>query len=329
MIVSLFKTNQISGIVFLFLFQALLFMNAFLHPLPPVDLSNETPLYTQLIAPVLTYKWIQLAMAFMLIFFQALLYNYLIIQLNILGKTTYLPAFFYVVVSGMLPGNLYLNSGMLAMSFALIALFIFFRVIGSKHVVRHVFYTAVVLSLGSLFYFPLIYFLVFLWFALMILGQFSMRRWLASLLGFLLPYTYVLMFYYWNNGLLLYWRQDVLSFLGLMDGSQLAGISWAEIVLYVLLAGIMISGTLKYLRTRNGYKVIQRKIYNLFGFFLFVVLVSGALLPYFNRHHIVLLAFPAGVFLSFYFLNLRRKWVADIITLLLFTSMVALQFEIY
>jgi hypothetical protein len=51
--------------------------------------------------------------------------------------------------------------------------------------------------------------------------------------------------------------------------------------------------------------------------------------PFFNRHHLVLLAFPAGVFLSFYFLNLRRRWWADVITLLLFSAMVVLQFEFY
>jgi|GEM_PF-4477779 len=328
MIISLFKTNQISGIVFLFLFQALLFLNAFLHPIPLIDPARETQIFETVFGPVTLLKWVQLPLAFVLIFLQALLYNYLIIQLNILGRTTYLPAFFYVVASCMLPVNIYLNSGMVAMSFSLLALFTFFRLVSPKFPLRQVFYTSFLFSLGSLFYFPLVYFLPFVWVALLTLGYMGLRQWMVSIIGFVVPYIYVFLYYFWFDGLPEFWEKDVKPFFGFPD-LLAAGFTIAELALFGLLVFIMASSAYTFIRTRFTYKVIQRKIYRIFSWFFLFVFLSVAYMPFFNRHHLVLLAFPAGVFLSLYFLNLRRQWWADVITVLLFSAMVVLQFGFY
>src|SRR5687767_13829958 len=117
MIINLFKTNQISGIVFLVIFQLLVFLNPALHAVPLRYNTEDTILYNTLFESWAHIKWLNLSLSFTLIFTQALIYNYLVIQLNLLGRTTYLPAFFYLLIACMLPGNLLFNSGIVAASF--------------------------------------------------------------------------------------------------------------------------------------------------------------------------------------------------------------------
>lgn len=327
MIINLFKTNQISGIVFLLLFQVLIFLNPIFNTGPMKYNTEGTILYNTLFESWAHLKWLNLSLSFVLIFSQAMIYNFLVVQLNLLGKTTYLPAFFYLLISCMLPGNLLFNSGIVAASFIVPAVYILMTAPADKRPLRTVFNIAILFSMGSLFYLEALFYFPFVLIAMAMLGLLSFRSSLVCLIGFLVPYIYVLSYYFWVDGLQGYWDLQfvkAVSFLPTRFTFQTT-----ELVLYGLIIVILGLSLYRYIVTRNTLKVIQRKIYNVFSLFFLV----SFLIPFFfkeiHKQQVVLLAVPMGVYLSFYFLNLKKQWMADVFALLLFITIAVLQIEFY
>lgn len=327
MIINLFKTNQISGIVFLVLFQVLVFLSPAMHSVPLRYNTNDTIIYNTLFESWAHFKWLNLGLSFVLILTQAIIYNYLVIQLNLLGKTTYLPAFFYLLIACMLPGNLWFNSGIVAASFIVPAVYILMTAPADKRPLRTVFNISILFSAGSLFYLQALFYFPFLLIAMGMLGLLTFRSALVSLIGFLVPYAYVLSYYFWIDDVPGYWNRQFVALVHLFPESFPFQIS--ELVLYAIIIVLLGLSLFRYITTRFTLKVIQRKIYNVFTLFF----VSTFLIPLFfkemHKQQVVLLSIPMGVYLSFYFLNLKRQWIADLFTLLLFITIAVLQIEFY
>ena len=60
---------------------------------------------------------------------------------------------------------------------------------------------ALMLSLGSLFYFPTILLLPLVWVALNDFRPFQWREWAMPFIGVALPYLYLATWYFWNDEL--------------------------------------------------------------------------------------------------------------------------------
>lgn len=327
MIINLFKTNQISGIVFLILFQLLIFLNpAFNDASLPYD-TEDTIMYNRLFKSWAYIKWLNLSLSFVLIFTQALIYNYLVVQLNLLGKTTYLPAFFYLLISCMLPGNLLFNSGIVAASFIVPAVYILMTAPTDKHPLKTVLNISILFSLGSLFYLPALFYFPFILIAMGMLGLLTIRSALASLIGFLLPYVYIIAYYFRIDHLQVYWDTTFVKLVHFFPTSFT--FQTTELILYGLIIVILGFSLSRYIVTRNTLKVIQRKIYNVFTLFFLISFLTSLFFREIHKQQVVLLAIPMGVYLSFYFLNLKRQWIADVFTLLLFIAIAVLQIEFY
>ena len=327
MIINLFKTNQISGIVFLILFQVLVFLSAAFHEVPGLYNKGDTILYNTLFESWAYIKWLNLGLSFILVFTQAMIYNYLVIQLNLLGKTTYLPAFFYLLIACMLPGNLLFNSGIVAASFIVPAVYILMTAPADKKPLRTVFNISILFSIASLFYLEALFYFPFVLIAMAMLGLLTFRSTLVSFIGFLTPYIYVLSWYFWIDDLPGYWERQFTGLIRLIPQSFPFQVT--ELVLYGLIILLLGLSLFRYVKTRFTLKVIQRKIYNVFTLFF----ITSFLVPLFfkeaHKQQIVLLAIPMGVYLSFYFLNLKRQWIADVFTLMLFITIAVLQIEFY
>jgi hypothetical protein len=327
MIINLFKTNQISGIIFLIIFQVLVFLNPAFNALPLRYNTEDTILYNTLFESWAHIKWLNLSLSFALIFGQALVYNYLVIQLNLLGRTTYLPAFFYLLISCMLPGNLLFNSGIVAASFIVPAVYILMTAPADKRPLRTVFNISILFSLGSLFYLQALFYFPFVLIAVGMLGLLSFRSALVALIGFLVPYIYMLTYYFWIGDLHGYWDRQFATLVHFIPGSF--PFHWAELILYALVVVILGLSLFKYITTRFTLKVIQRKIYNVFTLFFLISLFVPLFFKEVHKQQVVFMAIPMGVYLSFYFLNLKKQWIADVFALLLFITIAILQIEFY
>lgn len=327
MIINLFKTNQVSGIIFLIIFQLLVFLNPAFHSVPLRYNTEDTIIYNALFESWAHIKWLNLSLSFALIFTQALIYNYLVIQLNLLGRTTYLPAFFYLLITCMLPGNLLFNSGIVAASFIVPAVYILMTAPADKRPLRTVFNISILFSLGSLFYLQALFYLPFVVIAVGMLGLLSFRSSLVALVGFILPYAYIVSYYFWIDDLPGYWDRQYVKLVHFIP--QSFPFHWAEFGLYGLVIIILGLSLFKYISTRFTLKVIQRKIYSVFTLFFVISIIIPLFFKETHKQQVVLLAIPMAVYMSFYFLTLKHQWIADLFALVLFMVIAILQIEFY
>jgi hypothetical protein len=227
----------------------------------------------------------------------------------------------------MRPGNLLFNSGIVAASFIVPAVYILMTAPADKRPLRTVFNVSILFSIGSLFYLQALFYFPFVLIAMAMLGLLTFRSSLVAFIGFLVPYLYTVTYYFWINDLAGYWDRQYTRLVHFIPLSF--PFHWAELVLYGLVIVILGLSLVKYITTRFTLKVIQRKIYNVFTLF-FVITI---LIPFFfketHKQQVVLLAIPMGVYLSFYFLTLKRQWIADLFSFLLFITIAVLQIEFY
>lgn len=327
MIINLFKTNQISGIVFLVLLQVLIFLSPALHIIPKSYNTEDTILFNLLFGQLATIKWLNLTLSFALIFSQALMYNYMIIQLNLLGKTTYLPAFFYLLIMCMLPNNLLFNSGIIAATFIVPAIYILMTTSSIKRPLQTAFNVSILFSLGSLFYLQAVFYFPFVLIAMAMLGFLNIRSGLVSFIGFLIPYIYMFSYYFWFENVPYYWNKQFVQLLHFLPTALSFNI--AELVLYGIIVLLLSFSMFRYFTERFTMKVIQRKIYNVFTLFFIVSFLIPLFFRDLHKQQIILLAIPIGVYLSFYFLSLKKQWIADVFTFLIFITIAILQIEFY
>ncbi len=327
MIVRLFKTNQVKGLIFLLLFQVLIYLNAFIHPQIPSATVGLPFVYQLFVSPWINFPFVSVIFSFVLITFQALLFNFFIIQTGMLGKPTYLPAFFYVLICSLLPESLYTNPASIANTFVLFGLMCAWEIARKPASVPAIFTGAFLLSIGSLIYPPVL--LLLLWFliGLFMLSNAGVKEVLVLLIGFSIPYIYTFTAYFCLSSPDAFVADFFIVPIGLPDYRIQFRIT--EYIIYTVIVLTMGISFSHYIMTTHFYKVVQKRMFQVFGYLLLAVLVSGAFYNLFQKHHLVLLGFPMAIFLSFYFLQVKKSWIADLIIITVFTLMIMLQFDYY
>lgn len=328
MIVRLFNTNQFTGIIYLIFFLGILYSFVFINTIPPSEKSSQGVLFQFLFLDIFRYKGLHLILGSLMMLSQALFFNYFVVQLNVLFKNTYLPAFFYMLVSGLLPQNVYINPVLVSMNFVLPSLYLFFQILHSKYELRSLFYASMTLGIGSFFYFNVIYYLVFFWLVLLFLGIISLRKWLSTLLGFLTPYTYLMMYFYWNDRFGFFINTHLIPNLHVLNPIKMT-YSWDVFSLFILVTVVLLFSIYKFRQMQMNFKVIQRKLFMLLGYYFAITSVTLFFATAINLYHIILYSVPVALFMAFYFLELKRKWMADVLLLLIFTSMFIIRINYY
>lgn len=327
MIVRLFKTNQVTGLFFLLLFQVLIYLNAFMHPQvtsAPIDLPV---VYQIFVSPWINFPFVSVIFSFVFITSQALLFNFFMVQTGMLGKPTYMPAFFYVLICSLLPENLYTNPATIANTFVLFGLMCAWEIARKQASVPAIFTGAFLLSIGSLIYPPVLLLLIWFLAALFVLSNAGVKEVSVLLIGFCIPYLYSFTAYFWISSPEAFVTDFFVIPIGLPDYRLQFRIT--EYILYAVIVLTMGFSFSHYIMTTHFYKVVQKRMFQVCGYLLLAVLVSGAFYNLFQKHHLVLLGFPMAIFLSFYFLQLKKSWISDLIIITVFTLVIILQFDYY
>ncbi|MGB3076214.1 MAG: hypothetical protein WBB36_12870, partial [Chitinophagales bacterium] len=136
-----------------------------------------------------------------LLFFQALYFNYLVNYYRIMAKSSYLPAFSFILVSSLFVEFTLLTSALIANTFLLMALARIFAWYKKDKVTAPVFDTSFLIAIASLFFFPYIVFFLFVLAALMVLRPFSLREYLIAAIGLVLPYYFIGVYFFWIHQL--------------------------------------------------------------------------------------------------------------------------------
>ncbi len=320
MLIGFIKHNRALSIVILPIALIALWIYGFLNPVVP-HTGHAAPLYKLLISGVEQYPLLITFLSFLLIFGEALLINYIVSKNEIIDTTTYLPALVYAVLMSLQPEMFSLHPIVIANLFILLAVHKLMQTYRKETAYSEAFDTGFFISLACLFYIPSLVFILLLWIGLILIRPFIWREWAISLMGFLLPWTYLIFAYFWKGNLDML-QYDALYYTLIVPGKSFntSSLSYSN---YLQIAVLLISAfftTGRFLRDYNKGTVRSRSNLLLLLYFFIFSVISIILAPEYSIAYLSFLSIPFSILFSSYLLFAKKEWLAETLFILLIIS---------
>jgi len=327
MFLNVVKGNSLYVLILIPLLGILLWLKTFLS-LPLEALPNESfqmPLYEylQLIMKRGNTTYLPSILGLGLLVAQ----TYLLIQHNIkygiVENKTYLPAIIFLLLSSSFIQLQRFHPIFIANIFLLGAMNLIFDSFKKEKCFGNFFNSALLLSMGSLFYVNMIFYVVFVYIGLVILRPFNWREWVFALLGFLLPYVMVMAYnYYTDVPFLDFW---ITVWLNLMFDNFRHCYNISYYIFYGFIFGLLVLSSY-YMLMIYRYKNISARNYLLVYVWLFLLTaVIFMLVRSASAELLVIGAVPISYILSNYLLCIKSRWWGEIIWTVLIVLVVFLE----
>jgi hypothetical protein len=259
--------------------------------------------------------WLSSSIAFVVVFVNALLINRIIARFDMLDSRTFLPALFYIILVSSSHKFIGLSPELLASLFLILMLERMYVLYGNFKDLREVLNIGILCGLASMFYFPAVAFVFFIWIGFVVFQILYIRRIFIILIGLLAPYLFVFVYYFLTDqislGIIPYLFGEFKSF-----STPQFNFSVFDYVLYGYMALIMLISFLKIIsgRTENVIKI--RKMHTVQTWFLFSIII---LLFFVNNEFVYFILFfiPFSLFIPNYFIKKKKPVQAEVMFLIL------------
>ena len=315
MLNKLFNSNSIFSLVILIFTVLIFWAIAFANAVPMANPIPASPLYNIVFSYIGDLFFICALITIVLVIFEALLINYVLLNNDIIPRNSYIAAYIFVIISGLFNDNIILQPVMIANLFIILALWLFLRLYEEHDAFTTVFNIGTLISIASMFYFPAAVFILLIWAGFIIYRLFSWREWVISILGFLLPYLFLGSYYYWNDCFIakINVYKEVFKFINFNDFSP-------AIYTYIVLAvmGLLLFISLfKLLIIINEKAIRIRKFLSIMIWYLIISFVSLNLSAEFGVLGFLMMSISASVIITLYINYSKRPlWVESLLILL-------------
>ena len=327
--VAFFKSNNPSVVIF-YVFYLVLFRIFFAFGTVESNFvfEHQEPLSVLLFGSLknlfINYQMLSIALGTILCFVQALLINGIVNENKILAKKNYLPGAMFIIFASFFKEFLLLTPASVALLFLIICTARMFALLKKEKSYGDVFDLGFLVAVAMLFYFPSVLFVLFAYIGLATMRPFNYREWTIVLLGFISPVILVFTFYFWND------KADVLlaQVANAHQGNWLVGIT-LNMADKILVGGITLCtiACLVLLPASLYSSLIQvRKFATSLVVFLALVLVAIVLEQNIRLSHLILMALPLGIFSSMALMQIKRKWLSEVIHIILILFVLAAQY---
>lgn len=280
--------------------------------------------FSMLKGPLANNIWLNTVLAALLTFIQALLINDIVNDNKIVARKNYLAGMLFIVVSSFFKESLVLSPALLSLTFVILSTRRMFSLIKKEKALGDVFDVGFLVAIAALFYFPAILFILFAYVGLGTMRAFSYRDWIIMLLGILSPFVVVFTWYFWF---------DKISLL-LPQLANAHGHTWLNGLRMtpensMLLASLVVLtiAALAILPAALYSSLIQvRKFATALITLLFLILIAVTLQQTSHLSHWVLLGLPLSIIFSMVLMQIKIKWVPEVIHLILILLVLAGQY---
>ena len=321
MLTRLFRSNQMSALVVLGIIAMAMGWVSYSFHFRIVP-TNNTPFYNVVLKlynglPVSAY----FVTVMILVITQALHFNWILNKHEVLYKASWMPALIYLLICTILPPFFWFHPLIFANSILLFALDKLFYLYKNEHPLGFEFDSAFLMALAALFYFPLIVFILFYFVSILFLRPFSWRDWIVGLLGFMLPFFFAFVYYFWNNMLLTFYERVFISCIKKQIELQsvfLHGYTFT-LVLVAIISGLSIN------RLRaNFYKNVSKTRLNqqVIIFYLVCAVLSILVSNEDLLYRFCILALPLSIFVAYYLLSGKKILWAELVLVIFMGSWV-------
>lgn len=254
-----FGSSYIIQYVALFLIALVFWIPAFIYPQGmPVNNSLDTPLYLIISGLLGHIPFLVPYLAFLFILVQAILVNAILSFHELIPKNSLLAAFLFVVFFSTSPALQTIYPAMISIFLLIILLHLVFKMYGQEDNITTVFSIAMILSVSSMVYLPVIFLFIFLWQVFLIFRIFSWREWVVSIIGLALPYIYLLTYLWWTGRVQEYMEALIASGSNFLHPGPVPGFLqlsvWGILVIFILLPAV-----LKIFPRLSTYNIDMRK----------------------------------------------------------------------
>ena len=304
--IGLFKQKSPANIVLLFIFGLLLKLPLFLYPKAVVATENDGRLFQFLVSFVTAGEgkpMLSAIIAFLLLYIQALLINYLINEYRMTTRQTFLPGMAYLMITSFLPEWNLLSAALVANTLIIWAFIKLFRLYNIAAASSSIYNIGLLIGLSTFLFFPSVFFGVCLLLGLMILRPFRLNELFLFLLGVVTPYYFYYVYLYLTNN---FSTHKLLPKIAIQI-QEVHGNIWLIASTFLLIIPFLIGGY--YIQTHLRKMLIQaRKNWSILLLYLLVALF----IPFINNthtfHNWILIAAPFASFHTTAYLYPPRKW---------------------
>jgi hypothetical protein len=260
--------------------------------------------------------------ALVLVFLQAVLLNRIINIHNLLSKPSFMPALMYGTVTSIFFPFLVLSPALVCNFLIIWMIERFLTIYRSPEALSVMFDMGMIVGLGTLIYFPFIGFFLLLWISLVIFRPFYWREWIAGLIGFVTVYFFLGVYYYLKDSFDGFFN-IFLPLTSKFPASIKINLN-DYTVLIPLVAILVFSGFSIRQNFFRSYVHVRRSFQLLFFCFALAIL-SFYLKPQVRVSHFLMAAAPVSIFMSYYFLHAKKRWIYESLYVLLLVFIVYFQ----
>jgi hypothetical protein len=271
-------------------------------------------------------SFVNILLAGLMVFIQALLLNRLVNHYGLLGKPTFLPALMYITISGLFTPFLVLSLPLLCNFLIIWMLFRLFSLYKSNDAKSAAYDLSMIVAIGSLIYLPFIYLFLIIWIALFIFKPFNWRELVAGIMGYITIFFFLAVYYYLNNSI------TAFNNIWLPLGTRFPDSINIRNYNYVLLIPVVAILALCFIKLQQNYfksYVQVRKSFQLLFFVFLIAALSFYVNHAFHLNHFLLCAVPVSIFFAYYFLYTKRRWFYETLFALLLIGIVYFQFNTF
>ena len=322
MLIGIFKSNKPVVLIALPFVALAMWVFAFISPVPLVA-ENTMPFYSLFARWLGEIGIVANFLAILLLVVQSIMLNDTVTKSQILNRNNYLPSLLYLVLMSSCPSLLTLHPVLFANFFLIIAVGRILTIFRQENIFSHVFDTGFLIGIASLFYFPAILLFPFVWISLTILRPFVWREWVIPLMGLVVPYLFVGVYYFWYDELDSFWYESIVA--PIIDRTYNLVISES---FYFLIGISLIILFLSFKKLSEGLSINTiraRKWLTVLAWFFVFSLISALIAPSFSINYFALIAIPLSVYTTSYFLSSRSRLWPEVIFILLLGSIVFVQ----
>ncbi|MGB0881611.1 MAG: DUF6427 family protein [Vicingaceae bacterium] len=307
MLIGIFKSNQKIINVIAVLLLILLWIPGLIF-----DFELGTNLITR-------YRWLDLLLALMLISFQSIYLNIVVGEFKLVKDSSHLTSLFYILINSCLVWLFSLNVVLIANTFTLLAFHQFLRLYSSKNSYAIIFSAGLLIGVAGLIYAPLFSFFILLWIVLLYTTTPTWRDFLIALFGGVLPLVYFATYHF-------VWL-DITSFNVDAYFNQIFVVEpeGFELVhqFFFLIFIVLIT-----LSLFNVFNQLGKSIVKTSKMMIVVLLMFGISVATFFLNHndflatLIVMSVPLSIMFAILFQNIKRKWLSELLFLLLLLSIV-------
>ncbi len=314
MLVKVFRKVYWYTPLLLIFIGVVLWMDAFRDPASTMTETGHmnAPLFKLVQAAAFDYPLTSLIASFVLLMVQVFFVNHIASANNLTDRYSALTGLVYLLLMSSTPAMITMHPVLFSNMFLLLALNKTLKIYDEQQFMPEVYNTGLMVAIAGLFYLPVLIFVFFLFFSLIVYYQVSLRSVIASLLGLITPFFFLGLYYY-----LLDLLSERMAAFSIIVQPRLVSL---QLPATIELLGILVLAFFSLIAFARLWLVyfqekpirIRKRIQVLF--LLFIISVVSYLFAANNIHlHHAILAVPLSIALSVFFFDLKRRMLAEFI----------------